>query len=631
MNVLIASEAPLSPNLLRCGQQADLPGPLELHAGDLRLLYDGGGLRSICLGEHELVRRIYAAVRDRDWGTVPAVLSDVQIEQAADRFRISYSAEHRQGEVHFAWQGVIWGGTGTAGAITVSFSMHGQALSSFYKNRIGLCVLLPIRLAGAACSLEHVTSLGDPVESEQAAFPLEIDPRQPPPSFSDLSGLRFKTGEAQVTLTLDGDAFELEDQRNWTDASFKIYSTPLRLPYPVEIQAGTQVSQCVSVQVQPASGHSRRAHPRTARPVVLSLASQSGVPIPRIGLGCASHDQDLGESEIARLRLLRLDHLRLDLFLADAGYPDRLRRALTTASALSVGLHLGLHFSGEAELAAFAREHAPLLQDRQSVKLWLVYPEPERYHGGTPLREALALAQKYLSGLSTARGAFALGTDHDLIFLLRNPPPAGELQAVTFAINPQVHTFDNASVMETLEAQAPALQRARQLAGATPVMVSPITLKPRRNPYASPASSSGQNQPLGELPPQVDARQASLFTAAWTVGSLRALALGGAQSLTYYETTGWRGVMETASGSPMPELFHSIPGSVFPVYHVFAALAGFRGGEALEVTSSDPQRVQALGLRSAERRRLLVANLSPLAQRVNAAGAGRRLHPAPAG
>ena len=252
----------------------------------------------------------------------------------------------------------------------------------------------------------------------------------------------------------------------------------------------------------------------------------------------------------------------------------------------------------------------------------MIYPTPERYQGGTPQREILALAKKYLCDAFTARCPIAAGTDYDLIFLLRNPPPLNGLQAVTFAINPQVHTTDNASVMETLEAQAHAMQRVRQLAGATPVMVSPITLKPRHNPYASPASSSepSPRQAPDRLPPQVDARQMSLFAAAWSVGSLRALALGGAHSLTYFETTSWRGVMETANGSPLPELFHSIPGSVFPVYHVFAAMADFYGGEAQAVACNDPQKVQALGLQKNGSLRLLVANLSPARQWVKLQG-----------
>jgi hypothetical protein len=174
-----------------------------------------------------------------------------------------------------------------------------------------------------------------------------------------------------------------------------------------------------------------------------------------------------------------------------------------------------------------------------------------------------------------------------------------------------VHAFDNLSVVETLEAQTQVVQTAQRLVGATSVIVSPITLKPRFNPYAS-----GPVAPIppGELPPQVDARQSSLFTAAWTVGSVQAMALGGARSVTYYETIGWRGVMEHEEGSPLPEKFYSIPGGVYPVYHIFSALADFNGADVLSTTSNNPLKVQGLALRKEDRMRLLIANLSPETQ-----------------
>jgi hypothetical protein len=108
---------------------------------------------------------------------------------------------------------------------------------------------------------------------------------------------------------------------------------------------------------------------------------------------------------------------------------------------------------------------------------------------------------------------------------------------VTFAITAEVHAFDNASVVETLEAQAAAAHSARQLAGARPVIVSPVTFKMRHNPYATGAVPP---TPPGQLPTQVDLRQMSLLGAGWTMGSLKYLAESGVSSVTYYETTGWR-------------------------------------------------------------------------------------------
>jgi len=77
------------------------------------------------------------------------------------------------------------------------------------------------------------------------------------------------------------------------------------------------------------------------------------------------------------------------------------------------------------------------------------------------------------------------------------------------------------------------------------------------------------------------------------------VSLGGASAVTYFETTGWRGLMEVEAGSLLPEKFHSIPGAVFPVYHILAEVADFTAGaEVLAADSADALKVQGLALRS---------------------------------
>jgi hypothetical protein len=128
----------------------------------------------------------------------------------------------------------------------------------------------------------------------------------------------------------------------------------------------------------------------------------------------------------------------------------------------------------------------------------------------------------------------------------------------------------------------------------------------------------------GELPYQVDLRQMSLFGGGWTAGSLKYLAESAPQSITYYETTGWRGVMETEAGSPVPDKFRSIPGSVFPLYHVLADVGEFVGGEVILSTSSDALKVDGLALRNdSGKTRVLLANLSPEAQQVSVQNLGQ--------
>src|SRR5262249_36525577 len=134
-----------------------------------------------------------------------------------------------------------------------------------------------------------------------------------------------------------------------------------------------------------------------------------------------------------------------------------------------------------------------------------------------------------------------------------------------------------------------------------------------------PPSAAGPD----ELPPTVDPRQMSLFGAAWTLAGIARFAEGGAASLTCFETTGWRGVMETRTGSPLPARFPSIPRAVFPVYHVFADLAEHAGAACAPVRSSDPQAVAGLflyGPPGSRRRTLLLANLTSGRVEVEARG-----------
>jgi hypothetical protein len=191
--------------------------------------------------------------------------------------------------------------------------------------------------------------------------------------------------------------------------------------------------------------------------------------------------------------------------------------------------------------------------------------------------------------------------------LNRDRPEIALIDAVAYSVNPQIHAFDELSLAEAVAAQAEQVRSARAFSGALPIVVSPITLRPRFNAVATDPDLASTS--VG-LPWEVDVRQTSLFGCAWTVGSLKYLAESGAASVTYYETTGWRGLIETEAGSPMPGLFPSKPGMVFPLYHVFADASAWRGGEVVRCSSSHPLLVSALAVRRRDVLGLLVANLS---------------------
>ena len=609
----------LSKRVLYHGVEDPVPSRRALRAGPLSLIYEAGDLRYIRYGETEVLRRIYVAIRDRDWGTVPPVLTKVKIDAGPSSFRISYDVKNIQGEVDFRWHGVITGGV--EGSIT--FEMDGAAHSEFLTSRIGFCVLHPASSAGAPCRVEHVDG-----QFEEAGLPLFIVPEQPLLPFQSIRALRHAVEPGVwAEVRFDGDVFEMEDQRNWTDASYKTYSTMMQLPCPVQMQPGSQIAQRISLSLIGGRGKSP-GRPRTKPPLALSVgALNMALPLPLIGLGLASHGEPLSTRALERLKALRLGHLRVDVHLESDNFEGVLELATSEAEQLACPLEVALLISenGDQELS---RLRAALARYRPPVRTWLVYTAKELVRGGSPITEAVASAIRHLGSLY--HGArFAAGTNADFIFMQRSQPPFDLLDLAVLAANPQVHAFDDASLMETPETQATMVASARRLARGLPVAVSPITLKPRYNPYAlGPQHDTAP----GELPPQVDPRQMSLFCAAWTLGSLKYLAESGVHSVTYFETTGWRGIMETEAGSPLPEKFRSLPGGVFPVYHVLADIGEFAGGHVIPSWSQDPLihsvlscRVNGLFLVHGSQRRAVIANMSAQRQSLSVSGLGKTI------
>lgn len=566
--------------------------PLSLRAGPLSLVYEDGGLRYLKLGGREVIRRIYAAVRDHNWGTVPARLRVTQLEVRPDSFELTYEADAHQDDIDFAWRSTITGKPD--GSIRVDFDGH--ARSTFLRNRIGFCILHPPKeCRETEVELHHADG-----QSVAAHFPQYIAPTNP---FKELTGMTHVIAPGlRCRLEFTGDLFETEDQRNWVDASYKTFCTPLRLSRPVRIEAGARIQQQVTLSLEGNFPEAANANGRATTVTSITMANRPATPLIAVGLAHANHDQPLKPEEIARLRALHPGHLRVELHPAVPGHLDRLRRAAQEATDLQAPLEvaLSLSVSPESDLAHVAEA---LRGTPVRVVRWLVFDAKE--HSATSAR-LVDLARTHLSAVDPA-AKFGSGSDYWFTQLNAARPPAAGLDFVCFSVNPQVHAFDDASLVETLETHDDIIDSARQFTGATPLVVSPVTFKMRNNPAAS---GPDRLTPPGELPASVDPRQLSLFGAAWTLGSVKRFAEAAVAGLTYFETTGWKGVMETVAGSPLPKWFPSTPGAVFPLYHVLADINEFAGGKILPSDSSDPLRVESLILEQDGRRRALLANLT---------------------
>ncbi|MFS2156037.1 hypothetical protein ACCD10_01620 [Pseudomonas sp. Pseusp122] len=218
------------------------PRPEEqlTHVGALDFLAQGAQLRRLRADGREILRGVGLVIRDGFWGTHTLLEC------------------HRETRVqaHHWWrkvQGVVTSsGEESALQWQVEMDVRDEKLSiraqlrarrDFSTCRAGLMLLHPLQgVVGAPVTVIH----GDG-QSETGAFPDLISPSQP---FFDIQGLvHSPTPGLTLDWRMSGDVFEMEDQRNWSDASFKTYNRPLAWPCPYVIEAGECIEQCIELHV----------------------------------------------------------------------------------------------------------------------------------------------------------------------------------------------------------------------------------------------------------------------------------------------------------------------------------------------------------------------------------------------
>jgi hypothetical protein len=580
------------------GRDEPPPHRTVLRAGTATTHLLRGDLRTIRVGGIEIVRRLYVAVRNEYWETIAPETENLSVDVQDDSFLVSFDAHHRSREIDFVWHATIAGDHNA----NITYTMSGRALRDFRYCRIGLCVLFP--------PSEYAGRPYHGVGSEglvSGKLPMTIGPQRCEggvyqPLFPAISNMTVSLRDGvEVRFDLVGDLFEMEDQRNWTDGSFKMYSTPLALGYPHTARADQLFEQRVSITP---SGNASESQ-GTSGAVKLSVGPPLGRLLPPLGLGVASHDVDFSSSDRELLRNLRLDHLRVDIHLDDASFTKRLMRTVRECAILGCGMELALFVTDNADKQL--RDFASRLPLSVPVARVLVFHENEETTAPEWVQRARERLSSYLPGVPLGGG-----TNRYFAELNRAWPKTAGLDAIAYSINPQVHAFDEESLIEALEAQHDTVVSARAGCDGLPIVISPVTLKPRSNPQGVEPQFAEQPE---QLPSSVDRRQMTLFAAAWALASIKQLVEGGGAALTYFETTGWRGVKETDHGSPNPKLFPSSPGMVFPVYHVFADIADLKTKPLIECRSSDPLRVQGLVFDSGPGLHVLIANLTSEVQR----------------
>ncbi len=497
----------------------DFPPCIELKAGDLSCMYEEGKLRYISIRNIEIARMIYPALRITNWQTVPYQILNEKIERNALGFNISYEAVFDQSDLKYRALIIITGQKNN----TISFSMEGEALSDFKRNRIGLCVNHPPETcAGKQAEIMHSNGTKD-----LKRFPETISPHQP---FFDVNKLQFEIAGLKVNFKFDGDIFETEDQRNWSDSSYKTYSTPLSIPFPVRVTAGDKIFQRIEVEAEYFSN--------VASSNIEHCATEERIRLPKIGYGHSRWQQRLTNEEANLVSQIPFDRYRVEVDLDEIDWP----------SVFSNALYIALESGATIDLVAFVDD------DPRTKISHLVYTIS--IHKNT-ISSVLLISKKgdisnrnwnseYYDYLKTIHSGVQVGYGSVKNFteLNRQRPEGNLYDFVVCGMNPQVHATDLRSIIENLQNQKDIVATCRTFT-SKPIHISPITLDTRDLERGNADSSQ-----------TADPRQHSNFAASWMLLTLQNLS--GASNLTLFQLTGNAGILPTNKPSPIFDMLTAI-------------------------------------------------------------------------
>jgi hypothetical protein len=415
----------------------------------------------------QVLQRIFVTVRDREWREIVPQKWECEVHDE-DR-RATITARHTSQSLDFEWNGELQFSPNEQG---LEFSIRGKALRDMEVCRLGLVILHPLPFMIGA----QVHALGPGGEQsfmvEKEIYPQRIVDRLPTAMTEPFTQLRIeRTDFGVLELNFEGELFEMEDQRNWGDASFKTYCNPLRMGYPRSIAEGTTIAQRVQVLFTPAKARSRAATSRVPGTAPEWVSRVVAGRFPAIGREWVVESHKLSPARAM------WDHVHVDI--PSNGRVHGLAEVLTepagTQFQLGIGIESGNGFSSDLVeiLSSLTAGISRVLLFGPGVGL----PSTRDVNS---FRDILRQASRTaVPVLAATRGHY--------VELNRGLPYRAPVSGVAFPLTGTVHNDDAGAIGENVLTIRDMAHTARHLFGRDDVVVTPLALNyPRREPQEFP-------------------------------------------------------------------------------------------------------------------------------------------------
>lgn len=492
----------------------------EFRAGDFQIDLSGGQIGRISWRGTEVLRGVTYLVRDKDWATPTCTVTQEPCE-TGEVFRLRGKVDEQNNALTYQLTVRI----SDKGELRIQ--TEGRSLAPFVANRVGLTLLHPVpECCGRALEIEHSNG-----EVEHSKFPVNIMPSQP---VFDIACLNHSLDRCQVNISFSAtrpggraEYFEMEDQRNWGDASYKTYIGSLRDPWPFHVATGDTFSQSVSItaqEVKAAPPIARGSDPINSPSETLPKTPEIAVAVPLRGAKKALENiKNYGVFKPSRISAyLRSDRL-------DAGELEALAE-LAHRVQCPLGIELEVHGDPCAALAMTAKACTSAAISPHSVlalpaEYTHSYQPDGEWPDVTPLNEFYELVRLEFGSSRIGGGMLTYFTE-----LNRKWPPIDAIDYVAHAYCPIVHAADDTTVLQNLETLPLIAQTVRHHAPNLQYEIVSALISMRQNPYGEAPVSNPHRKRLPMA--ASDPRETAQFGGLWILAVARQLAKSHASLLT---------------------------------------------------------------------------------------------------
>jgi len=484
------------------------------------VLRDNLFLRNIKYNNIEILKLISFLVRDKNWNNYsPEIIKTSSYNKDQ---QLHFEFDLKYGDVEQLEVKLLL----SIASNSIKLIANGKFLTDFWTNRIGFNLLLPL---DGVVNQQVIVSKSDQT-TETLKYPLIIQPDQPMVKFNNLSYEMFDS--IALNIRFDGIHFEMEDQRNWGDASYKIYSGSLLDPFPYKENKNSAFHQEIEITVR----EKNNSLETISNQNIIPLNIQEEYAMPKIGIKV--------DNETNGIDIVNVDFV---YHLVDF---ERNTESKPNFNNLPIYLVALIdHTKKVKDIVKDIKDY--ILSNKISVDKILICPkiylnsfQPAGEWPSVPkLGDYYKEAKIQLPDVHIFSGMVTNFTE------LNRKKPDGKFDGINFSFTPIVHDASDYGVLDTPNSLKYILHSVNNFSKDTPIHIGPMTLGMHFNPYGEKLAANIDQVRLEMT--DFDPRHDSLIGLNWTIAVFAETLSKNTKFITIASLKGVHGIL-TESNQKRP-------------------------------------------------------------------------------